>query len=193
VKKFESSLVWVAASTQENENRVCVEIYQALKKEFSNLVLVLVPRKRESLRKLLTEWERIPYSLHSTLKDQEKMQDLLVIDSMGELFYFLQFASVVFVGKTFSSPGGGQNPLEPAVLGKAIVVGPSYENFKTIVEEMETLGAIVVAQKIEDLRETLRHLLKNQEARNRLGALAKSYVLSKGSICDKILNQVFKD
>jgi 3-deoxy-D-manno-octulosonic-acid transferase len=192
-KKLESSLVWVAASTQENENRLCVEIYQTLKKEFSNLVLVLVPRKTESLRKVLTEWEGVPYSLHSTLKEQEKMQDLLLIDSMGELFYFLQFASVVFVGKTFSSPGGGQNPLEPAALGKAIIVGPSYENFKTIVEEMETLGAIVVTQKIEALREMLRHLLKNQETRNQLGTLAKSYVLSKESACDKILDQVFKE
>ncbi len=192
VKSLENGLVWVAASTQENESRLCVEIYRELKKEFSNLKLVLVPRKVESLKGLVAEWESQgnPFSLRSALKDQGQMQDLLLVDTMGELFYFLQFASVVFVGKTFSSPGGGQNPLEPAVLGRAIVLGPSYENFKTIVEEMKAAGAIVIAQKSEDLRESLRRLLSDSAERSRLGALAKSYVLSKGSACDRILGKL---
>jgi 3-deoxy-D-manno-octulosonic-acid transferase len=192
VKKFETSLVWAAASTQENENRLCVEIYRELKKEFPDLVLVLVPRKVESLCEIQAELDaqKIPFSLRSKLNDHSEVQDLLLIDSMGELFYFLQFASVVFVGKTFSSPGGGQNPLEPAVLGKAIVVGPYYENFKTIVEEMKTAGAIVVTQKSEDLQEILKNLLNNEKERNRMGTLAKCYVLSKDSACDRILQKV---
>src|SRR4030081_3507389 len=49
-------------------------------------------------------------------------------DSMGELGLIYYVAPIVFVGGSLASHGG-QNPIEPAKLGAAILHGPHVWNF----------------------------------------------------------------
>ena len=67
----------------------------------------------------------------SELRGQDSDAPIVLLDTIGELACLFQVASVVFVGGSLV-PAGGHNLLEPAVLGKAIVVGPHMDNFAEI-------------------------------------------------------------
>ena len=53
------------------------------------------------------------------------------MNTTGELRFFYEHATVVFVGKSLTAIGG-QNPIEPGALGKAMVFGPNMQNFADV-------------------------------------------------------------
>ena len=57
--------------------------------------------------------------------------ECLLVNTTGELKYFYEYATVIFVGKSLTAQGG-QNPIEPGALGKAMVFGPNMQNFADI-------------------------------------------------------------
>jgi len=65
-----------------------------------------------------------------------------LLDTIGELGAAYELAAVVVIGRTFV-PLRGSDPTEPIAMGKPVVMGPSVENFASIVEVLEGAGAIV--------------------------------------------------
>lgn len=65
---------------------------------------------------------------------------VVLLDSLGELAALYRIARAAFVGGTLV-PTGGHNPLEPAVQGVPVAVGPSMENFRQIAEAFDTAAA----------------------------------------------------
>jgi 3-deoxy-D-manno-octulosonic-acid transferase len=63
--------------------------------------------------------------------------DVLVLDTVGELWSAYDLGRAAFVGGSLI-PLGGQNVLEPAFLGKPVLYGPHTQNFR---EETERLSA----------------------------------------------------
>jgi 3-deoxy-D-manno-octulosonic-acid transferase len=100
---------------------------------------------------------------------------VLVLDTLGELAGAYAFATVVFVGGSLV-PAGGHNVLEPAVAGRAVVVGPHMENFQEIADELRGAGAMVQVERAEDLGPAVVRLLESAPERERLGALAREIV-----------------
>lgn len=64
-----------------------------------------------------------------------------LLDTIGELGAAYELADVVVIGRTFK-PLRGSDPTEPIALGKPVVMGPSVENFASIVEVLSAAGAI---------------------------------------------------
>lgn len=64
-----------------------------------------------------------------------------LLDTIGELGSAYELADVVVLGRTFT-PLRGSDPTEPIALGKPVVMGPSVENFATIVDVLAAAGAI---------------------------------------------------
>ena len=60
-----------------------------------------------------------------------KQADIVLGDTMGEMFTYYAIADVVLMGGTWL-PYGGQNFLEPMALGKPVIVGESIYNFEQI-------------------------------------------------------------
>ena len=101
--------------------------------------------------------------------------DCLLVDSTGELVFFYRRATVVFVGKSLTAKGG-QNPIEAAALGKAVVFGPNMQNFRPIARALlRANGAVQVANPAE-LEKTISDLLENAAHRSELGANAMNLV-----------------
>ena len=73
-----------------------------------------------------------------------------MLDTIGDLAAVYGLASVAFVGGSLV-PKGGHNPLEPAQFGVPAVMGPSYENFRDIVAEMQAADAIRIVKDGEEL------------------------------------------
>ena len=90
-----------------------------------------------------------------------------LLDTLGELRRAYALADVVVVGRSFGLPGaqrGGSDPIEPVGLGKPTLIGPSYENFTTVVETLRSAGGLEVASAGE-LRVVLGNLLSDAQRR----------------------------
>ncbi|MBN2302043.1 MAG: 3-deoxy-D-manno-octulosonic acid transferase [Lentisphaerae bacterium] len=181
--------VLVAGSTWPGEEDAILEIFTALKKTFPGLKLVLIPRHVErraeveaTIRKrglgyiLRTQISEDPGMLHQT--------DILVVDVTGESISFYACASVVFIGKSLTNYGG-QNIIEPALLNKAIVVGPHMENFSAVMRDFLDADAICQVADKRELHEMLRSLLSDEKLRMKYGHNAGFVVQNKRGVAKK--------
>ena len=101
--------------------------------------------------------------------------DCLLVNTIGELKFFYELASVVFIGKSLTAIGG-QNPIEPAALGKPVVFGPNMQNFKDITRILLGKDAAVQVKDAAALEAALAGLLGNKARRAELGRHALAAV-----------------
>ena len=113
-----------------------------LRARFPDLFLVLVPRHFERSREVGRELERARRQVRLSQRDHRPARsiapgevDCLLVNTTGELKYFYEHATVIFVGKSLTAEGG-QNPIEPGALGKAMVFGPNMQNFAEVVAQL---------------------------------------------------------
>ena len=101
---------------------------------FADVALLLQERGDSWLR--LSVWRAVPRYIPTGT--------VLLLDSVGELAALYALATVAVVGGGFLHPGG-HNPLEPAALGKPVVMGTHYDNFAEIVRLLREADAVVLA------------------------------------------------
>ena len=82
---------------------------------------------------------------------------------------------MVFVGKSLTAKGG-QNPIEPAALGKAVVFGPNMQNFTSIVRAFLAAKAVLQVNDAVELEKTLAELLSDERRRAEFGIRALAVV-----------------
>jgi 3-deoxy-D-manno-octulosonic-acid transferase len=105
----------------------------------------------------------------------ESRPDVLLLDTTGELTAFYEVATLVFMGKSLTAQGG-QNPIEPAALGKPVIFGPFMQNFREVVESLlQVKGAVQVADEV-GLAHKIDELMEDSAQREALGSAAKGVV-----------------
>ncbi len=175
------SLVLVAGSTHDGEELLLAEQCRRLRTQFPTLFPVLVPRHFERANAVAEQLRAagLRYARRSALTPETTFAlgtlDGLLVDSTGELRCFYETASLVFVGKSLTAHGG-QNPIEPGALGRAMVFGPHMENFRAIAEEFVKSGGAWQVRNATELEAALVELLKNEPRRNELGQRALQVV-----------------
>jgi 3-deoxy-D-manno-octulosonic-acid transferase len=163
--------LWVCGSTHEGEEGPLLEIYQRLRSEFPGLRLVLAPRYVERAGRLL-ELARAR-GLSARLRSaQGGAEEVIVLDTIGELVRVYTLATVVFVGGSFGRRGG-QNVLEPAACGKPVLFGPRMENFVDSVQVLLGRGGLQV-KSTAALERLLRDLLSRPGELEKLGEMARA-------------------
>jgi 3-deoxy-D-manno-octulosonic-acid transferase len=145
------------------------------------LFLILVPRHFERCPDLVQKLRArgVKYLLRNSIFANTQLPagaiDCLVVNTTGELKFFYEPAAAVFVGKSLTAIGG-QNPIEPAALGKAVVFGPNMQNFKDITRIFLDQDAAVQVRDAGELERALAELLANPARRAELGDRAKAAV-----------------
>jgi 3-deoxy-D-manno-octulosonic-acid transferase len=172
--------VLLGGSTHDGEEAVLAEIWSRLRPKFPNLFLIVVPRHheraREAGRAVRAQGLNIAYrSELDTGRRSDGPIDCLVVNTTGELKAFYAVATVVFVGRTLTARGG-QNPIEPATLGKAVVFGPNMQNFRGIVPEFLAANAARQVKSARELGHVIEELLADPVRRAELGANARRVV-----------------
>ena len=204
-----SGPVLVAGSTMPGEEYYLLETFRELAQEFPRLWMILAPRHPERFLPVAEEVRRmgIPLQLRSELQGHTtpSFPGVLLLDTIGELGDVYQLATVAFVGGTLA-PTGGHNVLEPAYFGRAIVIGPSMNNFQeiadTFLQDMGVgqipgvagvrTGAIARVQDAGSLAATLRFLFRNPEFSRRLGEAAQELVGKNASGVSKVVGELEK-
>jgi 3-deoxy-D-manno-octulosonic-acid transferase len=177
----DDTLILVAGSTHEGEEILLVEMAARLRKQFPNLFLVLVPRHFERCNDLGQKLKArgVKYIFRNAIFANTQLPagevDCLLVNTTGELKFFYEPATVVFIGKSLKAIGG-QNPIEPGAQGKAIVFGPHMENFADITRSFLKKDAAVQVKKPEELERVLAELLASPARRAELGRHALEVV-----------------
>ncbi len=109
--------------------------------------------------------------------------DRFLLDTIGELRAAYALADVVVVGRSFGELFGS-DPMEPASLGKPVVIGPRFADFAAAVEGLERAGAIVRAER-ESLAAVLRGLIEVRAQRDSIGARARACVAANRGASDR--------
>jgi 3-deoxy-D-manno-octulosonic-acid transferase len=178
--------VLIAGSTQAPEERYALETWLALRTEFPNLRLVLVPRHKErfeEVARMVTHEFQLPLvrrsqpdsSSHNS-SPTSPPSPVLLLDTLGELAACWGLADIAFVGGSLTRRGG-QNMIEPAAYGAAVLFGPDTRNFRDIVALLLAADAARIVRDASDLTRQVRDLLYDQPAREALGSRARTLVL----------------
>lgn len=171
--------VFVAGSTHDGEERDIIQSFKGMREVDPRIRMILAPRYVERAPRLaaMVKAEGLRAVLRSDAGKDAGMgaaSDVMLLDTMGELIAAYAIASLVFVGGSFVKRGG-QNILEPAGQGKAVLFGPYMMNFRDSVEVLLGRGGIQV-QTPAQLEKVARELFGRPEALDALGAMAKTAV-----------------
>lgn len=167
----EQRSVLALASSHAGEDELLLDLYPQLQQACPGLLLLLIPRHPERFDAVAaTAQQRGIAVARRSLGNASADTQVYVADSMGEMLLLLAAADLVLVGGSLI-PHGGHNPIEPAALGKATLMGPHHMNFAVIADELVQRGALqIVSDQAEPLQEQLQGYLSDSEARQKMGS-----------------------
>jgi 3-deoxy-D-manno-octulosonic-acid transferase len=182
-------LVWVVGSTQAPEEEEALRIYRQARQAFPHLRLILVPRHKERFEEVagILQAANTPFVRRSQVDGKvASPDDIILVDTLGELSHVWGLADVAFVGGSLSQRGG-QNMIEPAAYGAAVTFGPHVWNFQETVDRLLEHQAALQVANITEWEQTTLRLFRDESLRNTLGTNARQFVLSQFGGADRTL------
>ena len=189
--------ILLGGSTHDGEEIVLAEIAQRLRPRFPKLFLVLVPRHFERAMEVGRQLRErgVKYvcrnEIFANTQFREGELDCLLVNTTGELRFFYRSATVVFIGKSLTAIGG-QNPIEPGALGRAMVFGPNMQNFADITSHFLKKNAALQVNSTEELEKIIAELLANQARREELGRNALAVVAENLGAIDRTVEMILE-
>jgi 3-deoxy-D-manno-octulosonic-acid transferase len=161
--------VIAAASTHPGEEAALIDVHRRLKHSFPGLLTILVPRHPER-GSGITEIARVAglrFAQRSAGELPDRDTDVYVADTLGEMGVFYRIAPIVFIGGSLVHHGG-QNPIEAAKLGAAILHGPHVWNFGEIYTALDAAGGAELVTDVGKMTVRIGSWLKDAGARERV-------------------------
>ena len=168
----------LACSTHSPEEKILLEAFLEARKEVKNLKFILVPRHAErgnELEKMLLD-HKVTYHRRSTGKAVNTPVDCLLADTTGELVKFIASSRIILMGKTFGPNHEGQNIIEPASMGKAVITGPAMLNFKQAFSALKEGNGVLALSDETELAGAILRLAKDPAYCDEIGANAEKAV-----------------
>jgi len=154
--------LWLAASTHEREEVIVAKAHISLRRYFPNLLTIIAPRHPERFDEIKAALGTLDVKVSRRSKGAlpGDDDDIYMADTIGELGLFYRLAPCSLIGGSLI-PHGGQNPIEPARLGCAIIHGPNVANFANIFEAMARQDGCICVRNSEELVHNVAELLNN--------------------------------
>lgn len=201
----------VAGSTLGNdppEDSLLIRVQQSLP-EAQRPLLVLAPRRPEKFGVIYSIAREYP-AVRATdmLQRGEAVTNaqIVVLDTIGDLASLFAVADIAYIGGSMVRRGG-HNPLEAAQFGVPVVMGPSFENFRDIVQRMKAADAICIlgenlpmsyldANSVRDAKRTLydalddavRRMLAAPDAARAFGERGRQVFLSQQGATERSIH-----
>lgn len=133
------------ASTHDDEEYQLLAQVSVLQKSIFNVIVLIAPRHPERFKRV--HQLAIEYGFNTGLRSQlgsiSPDNDVVILDSLGELAGFYQLSDYAFVGGSLV-PVGGHNVLEPIAMKVPVITGSFVNNFKTICDDLNSAEAIAM-------------------------------------------------
>jgi len=204
--------LWVAGATGNDEEILLLEVFENLKKQkqFSDLRLVIVPRKPERFDEVaqliqqygfdVLRYGEIKKKATESTENTEKtiinhqssiINNVILGDTMGDLRKFYSLGTIIFVGRSLV-PMGGSDMIEAAALGKCTIFGPHAFNFKQTVDALlEGKGSIMVQNK-EELLEKIQKCLIEPDFARQIAANGQEVIRKNQGATSKTIDAIAK-
>lgn len=163
---------WLLASSHDGEEQLAAFAHRDLAGHVPGLLTIIVPRHPQrgpGIKENLDPLFRVTRRSAGALPDMNT--EIYIADTMGELGVFYRLAQLAVMGGSFV-PHGGQNPLEPARLGVAVLSGPHIGNFRDIYRSLADAGGAEVLASNDLLTQRVGQLLLDRPELARRGEAA---------------------
>jgi len=183
--------VIAAASTHAGEEDIVIEAHQRLRTHFPRLLTLIAPRHPERGASIgaLVGGAGLNGRLRSLGELPDAATDIYVADTMGELGLIYRVAPVVFIGGSLVEHGG-QNPIEAAKLGAAILHGPHVRNFSEIYAALDNAHGAELVTDVGRLTAGFGAWLGNPAARAHVAGVARTTVEALGGALEHTLQSL---
>jgi 3-deoxy-D-manno-octulosonic-acid transferase len=168
---------WAAVSTHDGEEEIAADIHRRLKSRHPDLLTIIVPRHPERGDALAEQFAQAGFDVvrRSTGERIRPGTDIFLGDTIGEMGLYLRLTEIAFVGRSLTAEGG-QNPLEPAMLGTAVLAGVNVQNFRDSYQRLIDAGGAKLVKDADMLAGAVNYLLNNPAVRGRMIAAGASAV-----------------
>ena len=191
-KQMNGRTVWLACSTHDDEEFKIARFHNELKKDFPDLLLIIVPRhphRGVEIKQRIQDELKLNVSLRSAKEPITAKTDIYVADTIGELGIWYNLCPLIFVGGSLI-PHGGQNFMEPSRYRCAVIVGPHMHNFTDAMNRAKKADAVIQVNDVLDLVDNVRQLLSNKELLEAKRSLAYNWATSEAKVLDGIMDKV---
>ena len=168
--------VVLCASTREGEEALILKAWGRRPASMADTLLTIVPRHPQRFDEVAAlvaahglSIERRSQPGEGTLRAQ-----VLLGDSMGEMFAYYAACDLAFIGGSLL-PLGGQNLIEACALGKPVLIGPHTFNFALVTEEAIGAGGARCVADADELVQQAAQLLHDQAQRSAMGLRASQF------------------
>jgi 3-deoxy-D-manno-octulosonic-acid transferase len=178
--------IWVCGSTGPGEEEIVLKAYRSLlTRGHSRLRLVIVPRHPQRFDEVSAKIKQMHFrvvrrSRPKMSEEKEIVPRVILGDTMGELRKFYSLADLVFVGRSLVDLGQrqhGSDMIEPAALGKPVIVGPFTHNFADAMSRFKAADAMLEVPDGAALEESIHNLLVKPDQARAMGERAQQVVL----------------
>lgn len=174
--------VFLCASTREGEEALILDAWRRTPDKPAGALLVIVPRHPQRFDEVaslvaargFTLARRSQFGLDHGVDHGVGGADVLLGDSMGEMFAYYAACDCAYIGGSLL-PLGGQNLIEACALGKPVLVGEHTFNFLDATNEAVDDGAALRARSADALVTAAVRLLRDGAARVAMGEKALAF------------------
>ena len=180
---------FAAASTHPGEELQVLEAFKKIQKEFSNALLMIIPRHPERFGTVATLIESQGFKMVARSQQHERIPQKVEVflgDTMGELELFYAASDVAFVGGSLV-PVGCHNLLEAAALSIPILTGPHVFNSVDMNKLLIEAGGAVRVTDSESIAKAVIHWFSNPADRLKAGEAAKAAFKGQQGAVQKIM------
>jgi 3-deoxy-D-manno-octulosonic-acid transferase len=167
----------ILASVRRQEEKQALEIIDVLLARYPFQVVAIFPRHmhRTAAWKKKLDQKKISFHLRSELKSPVTTPGIILWDTFGELRETYGIARTVFVGGSLC-PLGGQNFIEPAVLGTPTVTGPYLDDFAWAGKDLFDQRLVTICNNTQTVAHTMIRHLETPIERDRQRQKARDYI-----------------
>jgi 3-deoxy-D-manno-octulosonic-acid transferase len=178
--------IFLAASTREGEEALLLDALKSL--QIPGLLTVIVPRHPQRFAEVgaLLDRHGFRFQRRSENRAIAPETDVVLGDSMGEMFAYYEACDIAFIGGSLL-PFGGQNLIEACAVGKPVLIGPHTWNFMQVSEFAVASGAAVRVQDAAELAQTLQNLLSHPDQMIEIGHAGQIFVSANRGATERAL------
>lgn len=161
--KTEKFRLFIAASTHKGEDEIVLNVFNSLKSECSDAKLLLVPRHPQRYEEVCDLLSNSGYKWGKRSNSDNFIEnDIILLDTMGELSKIFSICYIAFIGGSFSTTGG-HNPLEANIWSKPVISGACTFNFKDVYRTVCEKKCAVIVNNEEEFKNELLSFYKDSE------------------------------
>ncbi len=183
----------ILASSHEDEEAQLLAVISPLWDRYPDLLVILVPRHPERFESVYQTALKCSDHVVRRSGRSQSLPDattrIYLGDTMGDMMMLYAAADIVVMGGSFVNVGG-HNPLEPAVLGMPVVMGPHHFNFAAISDAMTQAGGMQRVQQMSDVTDVLLAYIQDPEMLEEVGNKALQYADSQRGALDRLYREV---